>query len=89
MSNYFFRVVIEEDEYPDGTPGYHAYCPALKGCHTCGHTYEEASANIKEAIEGYVESLIAHGEPVPSDVIEEETIDNPLPLLDGRLKVKA
>jgi predicted RNase H-like HicB family nuclease len=79
MNNYFFKVIIEEDVHPDGTPGYHAYCPALKSCYTCAHTYEEAVANIKEAVEVYVESLIAYGEPVPAGAIEEETIDHPLP----------
>ena len=42
-----FPVVIEE-----GEDGYFvAHCPILQGCHTQGKTYEEALANIKEAIE--------------------------------------
>ena len=65
MKSYIFRVVIEEDIFEDGRKAYHAYCPALKGCHTWGHTHEEALANIKEAVELYVEDLREAGEPIP------------------------
>lgn len=80
MKSYLFKIVIEEDEYPDGTPGYYAYCPALKGCSTCGHTYEETLKNIEEAIRGYVEDLIQSGEPVPTSPKNDfvEVRDEPL-----------
>jgi len=42
-------------------PAYHAFCPALKGCHTWRHSPEEALANIREAAELYVEDLIEAG----------------------------
>lgn len=67
MKSYIFKVVIEEDQFEDGRKAYHAFCPALKGCHTWGHTYEEALANIKDAIELYVEDLIEAGEEIPID----------------------
>jgi predicted RNase H-like HicB family nuclease len=67
MKSYVFRVVVEEDAFPDGTKAYHAFCPALKGCHTWGHTYEEALTNVREAVELYIEDLIEAGEPVPVD----------------------
>jgi len=57
---YVFAVVIEKDE-----DGYFAVCPTLQGCYTQGDTYEEALANIKEAIELYLESLREHGEEIP------------------------
>ena len=41
-------------------------CPALPGCISQGRTREEALANIKEAIEGYMESMIDHGERLPT-----------------------
>lgn len=47
-----FRVIIREDK-EDG--GYNVSCPSLKGCHSQGETVEEALANIKEAIELYLE----------------------------------
>jgi predicted RNase H-like HicB family nuclease len=45
-------VVIEKDEH-----GFYAWCPELKGCQSQGDTLEEAIANIKEAIELYLETL--------------------------------
>ena len=65
MKSYIFDVVIEEDFFEGCDPAYHAYCPALKGCHTCGHTYEEALVNVQEAIELYVEDLIEAGDLIP------------------------
>lgn len=64
-----YRVLIE----PEEGGGYHAWCPALPGCHVQGETKEEALRNLREAIELYVESLKAHGENVPEDV-EEDTV---------------
>jgi predicted RNase H-like HicB family nuclease len=62
-----FRVIIEQDE--DGV--FVACCPALPGCISQGATREEAQANIKEAITGYLESLKKHGEPIPPTITEE------------------
>lgn len=45
-------VVIEKDEH-----GFYAWCPELKGCHSQGQTLDEALANIREAIELYLETL--------------------------------
>ncbi len=50
--SYKVGVVIEKDEH-----GYFAYCPDLDGCHTQGDTFEEVVANVKEAIELYLETL--------------------------------
>jgi len=60
METYQFTVVIEPDE-----EGFHAYVPALPGCHTFGATIDEARANIAEAMELHVESMAEDGEPVP------------------------
>ncbi len=65
-----FRVLIEQDE--DGI--FVATCPTLPGCVSEGKTRSEAKENIKEAIEGYLESLEKHGEPIPPP-IQEETVD--------------
>jgi len=67
MTSYVFRVVIQEDTSPSGERAYHASCPALKGCHTWGRTYDEALANIREAVELFVEDLREAGEPIPHD----------------------
>jgi predicted RNase H-like HicB family nuclease len=63
MKNITYRVIIEPDE--KGT--YHAYVPALRGCHTWGESIEEARENIKDAMDVYIRSLIADGEEVPED----------------------
>jgi antitoxin HicB len=62
-----FRVLIEEDE--DGI--FVAECPNLPGCVSQGATREEALANIRDAMEGYLASLEKHGEPVPPPIQEE------------------
>lgn len=58
MKIYNYTVIIDREE--DG--GYHAFCPALPGCHTQGDTYDEIIDNIKDAIKLYLESLKAHHE---------------------------
>ena len=62
-----YRVTIEPDE--DGV--FIAEVPALPGCITQGATRQEALANAKEAIELYIESLEAHGDPIPPSIFEE------------------
>ncbi|MDA1054899.1 MAG: type II toxin-antitoxin system HicB family antitoxin [Planctomycetota bacterium] len=62
-----YRVLIEQNE--DGV--YVAEAPALPGCISQGKTRSEAIDNIKEAIAGYLESLQAHGEPIPPSITEE------------------
>ena len=59
-----FRVTVEPDE--DGV--FVAECPALPGCISQGKTRDEAMANIRDAIQGYVKSLKKHGEPIPEPV---------------------
>ena len=50
-----------------GEDGYWvAECPSLPGCISQVKTRQEAIANIKEAIEGYIVSLEEDSLPVPS-----------------------
>ena len=54
-----------------GDDGYWiAECPSLLGCISQGRTRQEAIANIKEAIEGYVASLEEDGLAVPEEHFE-------------------
>ena len=62
-----YRVLIEQDE--DGV--YVAEVPSLPGCISQGQTREEAVENIREAIAAYIESLDAHGDPIPPPFTEE------------------
>jgi predicted RNase H-like HicB family nuclease len=45
-------VVIEQDEN-----GCYAWCPELKGCQSQGRTVEETLANIREAIDLFLETM--------------------------------
>ncbi|MCA0458264.1 MAG: type II toxin-antitoxin system HicB family antitoxin [Chloroflexi bacterium] len=47
--------------------GYTVEVPSLPGCISEGDTVAEALANIKEAIELHIESILANGEEVPED----------------------
>jgi len=62
-----YRVLFEQDE--DGV--FVATCPSLPGCISQGKTRAEATANIREAMEGYLASLAKHGDPVPPSILED------------------
>ena len=70
---YNYTVILEKES--DG--GYHAFCPILKGCHSQGDTFEETLENVTEAIELYIESLMADNQPIP----KEDLIFKPLNIL--------
>lgn len=56
--------------YP-GEDGYWvAECPSLLGCISQGESRQDAIANIKEAIDGYIASLEEDGLPVPEEHFE-------------------
>ncbi len=57
-----YHVVIE----PDGKQ-FHGYVPALPGCHTWGKSVAAAKRGLQEAMSLYIESLIAHGDPIPQE----------------------
>jgi predicted RNase H-like HicB family nuclease len=61
--------------YP-GEDGYWvAEVPSLPGCISQGRTRDEAIANIREAIEGYIELLQEDGLPIPEENREVVTLD--------------
>jgi predicted RNase H-like HicB family nuclease len=57
---YSYTIIVERKS----VGGYHVFRPALKGCHSQGEIYDKALANITEAVEVYIESLLEDGEPV-------------------------
>jgi predicted RNase H-like HicB family nuclease len=63
-----YKVVLE----PQEEGGYTVYVPSLPGCLSQGETTEEAMANIREAIEVYLESLKVRRIPIPQ--IEEREV---------------
>jgi predicted RNase H-like HicB family nuclease len=68
-----FTAIIEPDE-----GGYHAYIPALPGCHTWGQTIDEARANLLEAASLHIEAMREQGEEIP---------DEPEPVIITRVTV--
>ncbi|MDO8689055.1 MAG: type II toxin-antitoxin system HicB family antitoxin, partial [Dehalococcoidia bacterium] len=58
-----FRVILDRNEMG----GYTVTVPALPGCISEGDTKDEALSNIQEAIELYIDSLQADGEPIPTE----------------------
>lgn len=71
MTKFVLPIVIEKDEN-----GYFAFCPDLQGCYTQGETYEEALANIEDAIRLHLEDRVASGENVPtSHMISVATLE--------------
>jgi antitoxin HicB len=63
VSQFQYTVVFE----PAEEGGYVVTVPALPGLITEGDTLEEARAMAKDAIRGYLESLMKHGEEIPRE----------------------
>ena len=57
--NYTVRIHTAEEG------GFWAEVPALPGCLTQGETLDEVTAMAKDAIVGYLASLVSHGEQIP------------------------
>jgi predicted RNase H-like HicB family nuclease len=58
-----------------GQDGYWvAECPSLPGCISQGATKAEAIANIREAIEGWIETMQAHGQPIPEENFDTQVV---------------
>ncbi|MBI2939617.1 MAG: type II toxin-antitoxin system HicB family antitoxin [Chloroflexi bacterium] len=72
MSQQYQYAVILQPDPEEG--GYSVSVPALPGCHTQGDTLEEAIANAREAIQCYIEGLLADGEPIPEEIAHPQAI---------------
>lgn len=62
-----YTVILEKE--PDGE--YVAVVPALPGCVSQGATRQEVMANVREAIELYIEDCIDAGDPIPNEAGKE------------------
>lgn len=76
MQEVTYTVHIE----PCEEGGFVASFPALPGCQTQGETLEEVIAMAKEALAGYLNSLVAHGEAVPRERARFKQVGFELPL---------
>ncbi|MDM7482201.1 MAG: type II toxin-antitoxin system HicB family antitoxin [Halomonas sp.] len=69
-----FPIAIERG---DEQHAYGVIVPDLPGCHSAGDTFEEALANAKEAIDGWLEVAVEYGDPIPEATSIEHHMDNP------------
>jgi predicted RNase H-like HicB family nuclease len=65
-----FAVIFEQAEH-----NWAAYVPDLPGCITTGSTLEETECNIREAIEGHLQTLSEYGDPIPRPTTVEREIE--------------
>lgn len=63
MARYTYTIHIE----PAEEGGYVVTVPALPGCVTEADTYEQAIANAREAVAGFVEALVKAGQTIPTE----------------------
>jgi predicted RNase H-like HicB family nuclease len=61
VPQYQYTAVLEPA--PEG--GFTVTVPALPGLVTEGDTVDDARAMVKDAVRGYLESLVKHGEEIP------------------------
>lgn len=63
MAQHTYRILLTQE--PEG--GYTVNVPALPGCVTYGESIDHAMSMAQEAIELYVATLKAEGDPIPDD----------------------
>ena len=49
-------------------------CPSLPGCISQGKTKPEAIANIREAIDGWIETAKGHGQTIPDENFDTQVL---------------
>jgi len=60
---FSYRAIIE----PDEGNTFHAYIPALPGCHTWGNSMAQARKHLREATLLYLASLVEDKQHVPRE----------------------
>lgn len=78
-----YRKVIQGDV----EDGFLAMVPEFPGCRTAGETEEEALANLREAMEVWLMTVIEHGEPIP-DPQPIPTLGEDLDRTGGRMLIR-
>ncbi len=76
MKSYTFKVVLEQDKWPDQPDEeavWRAYIPALRsrGAASWGHTRQEALENLQNALALLLEHMQEHGEEIPNELRSE------------------
>ena len=65
-----YAVVFEQAE-----SNWAAYVPDLPGCITTGKTLAETERNIREAIQGHLQTLREFGAPIPRPTTRAKVIE--------------
>jgi predicted RNase H-like HicB family nuclease len=65
-----YTVIIEQ-----GPNNYSAYVPDLPGCVSTGESYEDVLQNIHEAIEGHIQVMHEHGDPIPQPISQAACVE--------------
>ena len=82
-----YRILVEADRQTGtGKRGFTALCPTL-GVADDGDTIEEAIENVRNAIQAYVESLIADKLPVPVDAPERDLVTTTQVSVSGNFQI--
>ncbi len=69
-----YRIIVSPDtQTGTGKPGFTALCPTL-GVADDGDTVEQALANVRGAIQVFIDSLVEDNEPVSADQPEHDII---------------
>jgi predicted RNase H-like HicB family nuclease len=80
MKSYVFKVVIEQDKWPDEPDEkaiWRASVPALPSAHAWGDTQQQALENLRNAVELIIEDLRERQEEIPMAAVERVS-DDPL-----------
>jgi len=80
MKSYVFKVVIEQDKWPDEPDEkaiWRASVPALPSAHAWGDTQQQALENLRNAVELIIEDLRERDEEIPMAAVERVS-DEPL-----------
>jgi predicted RNase H-like HicB family nuclease len=75
LKSYVFKVVVEDDRFDNGRPGFSANCPSLEGAYTWGNTREEALERVREVVKLILDEMRDEGKPIPPDaaILEVES----------------
>lgn len=60
--------------YPGEDGNWVAECPSLPGCVSEGKTKADALSNIREAIDGWIETMRAQGQPIPDEHFDTQVV---------------
>lgn len=72
MPTLHYNLIIK----PEKQGGFTVIVPSLPGCVTFGKDLHQAKAMARDAIKGYIQSLIKHKESIPSDDLSYPAILN-------------